>query len=227
MNVDTTRLRFADIIAGVSGLVLLVSLFLPWYSRDIGFDSASWSLWDHSGFIAFLIFLAAAAGIALAVLRALGVLGRRRLPVSPGLVVLVLGGLAVLLALLRLLDVPSVIDYYETGRSFGGFLALLAAIALTLAGWLAWNEEGRPKPDTAAFQQGVQGFGQSPSGGPGAGSGAASPPPPPPPPPPPAQSEQASYPPPPGGAPNWYDDPAGEKRLRYWDGSQWTHHVAD
>lgn len=25
----------------------------------------------------------------------------------------------------------------------------------------------------------------------------------------------------------WYRDPAGAGRLRYWDGTAWTHHVAD
>lgn len=36
-------------------------------------------------------------------------------------------------------------------------------------------------------------------------------------------------PPPPSALPpaNWYPDPKGEKRLRYWDGQQWTDHVAD
>jgi hypothetical protein len=29
------------------------------------------------------------------------------------------------------------------------------------------------------------------------------------------------------GAPGgWYDDPWGQARLRWWDGSQWTHHVS-
>lgn len=26
-------------------------------------------------------------------------------------------------------------------------------------------------------------------------------------------------------APSWYPDPAGRHELRYWDGSQWTHHI--
>ena len=26
---------------------------------------------------------------------------------------------------------------------------------------------------------------------------------------------------------DWYPDPKAEKRLRYWDGSAWTEHVAD
>jgi hypothetical protein len=27
--------------------------------------------------------------------------------------------------------------------------------------------------------------------------------------------------------PQWAPDPLGERRLRYWDGSGWTDHVAD
>lgn len=39
-----------------------------------------------------------------------------------------------------------------------------------------------------------------------------------PPPPPPPQSQVPA---------DWYPDPQGVKRLRYWDGSQWTDHTAD
>ena len=30
-----------------------------------------------------------------------------------------------------------------------------------------------------------------------------------------------------GAAADWYPDPRGEKRLRYWDGNAWTEHTAD
>ena len=30
-----------------------------------------------------------------------------------------------------------------------------------------------------------------------------------------------------GQAPGWYQDPQGQKRLRYWDGSAWTEHTSD
>ncbi|MEA2466328.1 MAG: hypothetical protein QOJ57_454, partial [Thermoleophilaceae bacterium] len=44
-----------------------------------------------------------------------------------------------------------------------------------------------------------------------------------------AQAAPAQQAAPAGGAAkaDWYPDPRGEKRLRYWDGSQWTDHTAD
>lgn len=44
-----------------------------------------------------------------------------------------------------------------------------------------------------------------------------------------APSPQPPVPPPPpaGPAANWYVDPRGERRLRYWDGVRWTEHTAD
>ena len=217
MRLDTTRLRLGDVVAGVSGAILLLSLFLTWYSRDEGFVEFDYSGWAALSFIDVLLFLAAAVAVAVAVLRALGALPPR-LPVSPGLAVLALGGLALLLVLFRLADVP---DYVDLGlaegvsRGVGIFLALLAAAGVALGGWLTWNEEGRPRPETAGLS--------TPPGTLGSQPGPA----PPPPPPPPAAAQQPDPPPPPGGAADWYPDPRGEKRLRYYDGAQWTHHVAD
>ncbi|HVS28606.1 MAG TPA: heavy metal-binding domain-containing protein [Solirubrobacteraceae bacterium] len=37
--------------------------------------------------------------------------------------------------------------------------------------------------------------------------------------------QQGSAAPPAGGAANWYPDPYGQGRLRYFDGTQWTEHV--
>ena len=42
-----------------------------------------------------------------------------------------------------------------------------------------------------------------------------------------AQPSAQAAPPPNTGVPaNWYADPSGRFELRYWDGSQWTEHVA-
>jgi RsiW-degrading membrane proteinase PrsW (M82 family) len=38
--------------------------------------------------------------------------------------------------------------------------------------------------------------------------------------------QAAAPPPPPGPPPNWYPDPSGRFRLRYWDGYSWTGHTS-
>jgi uncharacterized RDD family membrane protein YckC len=44
----------------------------------------------------------------------------------------------------------------------------------------------------------------------------------------PATPQPPPLPTPAAGPPaDWYPDPHGEKRLRYWDGGQWTSHTAD
>jgi hypothetical protein len=234
---DTTRIRFGDMVAGVAGAVLLISLFLSWYkiSANVeigGFSedrSESFSAWTAFGFIDIILFFVAVVAIAAAVLRALNMMPR--LPISPGLIVLALGVLALALVIYRLLSLPSggevseidtpglEIDY---GRSFGVFIGLIAAAAVAVGGWLAWNEEGKPKPGSATGGGGGAIAGGQPGGysQPPAGGGA---------PPAAAQAAPAAGAPAGGGGQpaDWYPDPKGEKRLRYWDGSQWTDHTAD
>jgi Protein of unknown function (DUF2510) len=249
-NFDTTRLRLGDLVAGISGLVLLISLWLHWYSASakglLGQSvSGGISGWQILSFIDILLFLIALLAIAVAVIRMAN--AALRLPASPGLIVLAAGALATLLVLFRLLVLPgdlgdvNDIPGVDVGRSFGIFLALLASLGVAAGGWMTWNDEGKPRPSGAGTPVGAgQPYGgQPPAGGyqqqqaaaappaaaaPGAGAAAAAPP--------AAAPAAAETPaggdaPPPGGAADWYPDPRGEKRLRYWDGSQWTHHTAD
>src|SRR5215217_186782 len=75
---DTSRLTTGDMIAGVGGVVLLISLFLPWYgvSVDVAGFSASESAngWEALGFIDILLFLCSAAAIAIVAAKASGAL---------------------------------------------------------------------------------------------------------------------------------------------------------
>jgi hypothetical protein len=248
-NFDTTRVRFGEMIAAGSGLVLFLSLFLEWYSVDIrgfGGDLPTVTGWRALGFIDILLFLIAAIAVALAVMKALNVMPRS-MPASPGMIVLALGIVAVILVLFRIISIPDEgagdIPGVDVGRSFGIFLALLAAAGVTLGGWLSWNEEGKPKPGSAGSGAGAAGpggggalgggqqYGGAPAGQPYGGGAPAG-----------GQPQQAAAPaaaatPAAGGAAepagggaakaDWYPDPRGEKRLRYWDGSQWTDHTAD
>jgi hypothetical protein len=250
-NFDTTRLRFGDMIAGGAGVVLLISLFLDWYSASVtaqvggikrSQDAGSGNAFDTLGFIPVLLLIIAIITIAVVALRALNMIPRT-LPISPGALVLVVGGIAALLVLFRLIIVPDFADAagvgagnfnvpgfsvkvdVSTGRSFGIFIALLAAIGVVVGGWLTWNEEGRPMPGSAGARGGAPAGGGAIGGGqPGgyAQPAAAQPV---------ATQPVATDPVAPAAGQaqpaDWYPDPRGEKRLRYWDGSQWTDHTAD
>jgi hypothetical protein len=131
---DTTKLTTGDIVAGVGGIVLLISLFLPWYGASAGGVSVTGSGWEVLGFIDILLFLIAVVAIAVVAARAAG-----RLPadVPASVVLLGLGALAVLLVLFRLVDIPGgdVPDGVDLSRKLGIFIALIGAAAVAYGGW--------------------------------------------------------------------------------------------
>jgi hypothetical protein len=150
---DTSRLTPADMIAGVGGIVLLISLFLPWYgvSVDVAGFSASESAsgWEVLSFIDILLFLCAVVAIGVVAARAGGSLPA---DVPAGVVLLAVGALALLLVLFRIIDIPAgdVRDEVDLSRKLGIFIALLASAAVAYAGWRANAERvGGPGPATA------------------------------------------------------------------------------
>ena len=247
-NFDTTRVRLGDLVAAAAGLILFISLFLNWYSASVsgplgGSVSGGVSGWEALSFIDILLFIVAIVAVGVALAQMANAFPRN-MAASPGLILLIAGVIAVVLVLFRLLVLPgdlgdvNDIPGVDVGRSFGIFLALIAAIGVAVGGWMTWNEEGKPSPGGAGrgTTTPVGGTGEQYGGGyqqqqaaaapPAAAAPAAGAP--------PAAAAPTAEPspatpdaPPPGGAADWYPDPRGEKRLRYWDGSQWTHHTAD
>jgi hypothetical protein len=149
---DTSRLTTGDIVAGVGGVVLLVSLFLPRYGVSVsasGFSaSATGTGWEALGFIDILLFLVSLAAMAIVAAKASGNLS----PDVPAPVVLLgLGALAVLLVIYRIIDIPAgdVPDGVDLSRKLGVFIALIGAAAVAYGGWRT-NEEspGRVAPTT-------------------------------------------------------------------------------
>ena len=147
---DTSRLTTGDIIAGVGGIVLLISLFLPWYGASVdvaGFSaSESGSGWEAMSFIDILLFLIALVAIAVVAARAAG-----RLPaeVPAAVVLLGLGALAVLLVLYRIIDIPvegDIPDEVDLSRKIGVFVALIGAAAVAYGGWRRNTETPRSEP---------------------------------------------------------------------------------
>jgi hypothetical protein len=144
---DTSRLTTGDIIAGVGGIVLLISLFLPWYGASVdvaGFSaSESGSGWEALGFIDILLFVIALVAIAVVAARATGQLPAE---IPAAVVLLGLGALAVLLVLYRIIDIPvegDIPDEVDLSRKIGVFVALIGAAAVAYGGWRRTGAEPR------------------------------------------------------------------------------------
>jgi hypothetical protein len=132
------RLRLGELLAAPSGLLLAVSLFLPWYS----FPTGNLDAW--SAFAVTWVLIAPAALAAPALTWVTLTSASPALPVALAVWTIVLGLIATVAVGVRLLIPP-------TGASdtcFGAWIGLAAAILVTLAGWLAVNDErpGRGAP---------------------------------------------------------------------------------
>jgi hypothetical protein len=245
MAVDTSRLRFGDLIAGGSAVALLIFMFFPWYKVSVkgvpGAGSDSGSAWQSLGpgdlFLLLLILIV----IGCVVVRALG--AEANVPVPVSTVMLAAGALAALYILFRIISLPGELSDAEDqlnalgriggvsvdiGRSFGIFLAFLAALGIAAGSFLSARERGEAVP---GVDGGLGGYGGAGGGGPlGGGQPAAAQPT-----GTPAGVGAASAGPADPGAgaaaggpkADWYPDPQGQARLRYWDGSQWTDQTAD
>jgi hypothetical protein len=120
----------------ISGLVLALSAFTGWYSGSGEGPTIAVIGW-HTGTLGKLVFLIGLAVIALAVLREAGIALPAAVPES--LVVIVLGSIATVFVLIRLISIPDRFFPYE--RGIGIWISLLAAISVIVAGLLRATDE--------------------------------------------------------------------------------------
>jgi hypothetical protein len=153
-RMDTSRLTTGDIVAGAGGVVLLISLFLPWYGVSVdvaGFSaSESGSGWEVLSFIDILLFLISVAAIAIVVAKAFGALPAE---VPAPVVLLGLGALAVLLVIYRIIDIPTegdVPDQVDLSREIGIFIALVGSAVVAYGGWRTNTETPAGRAGTPA-----------------------------------------------------------------------------
>jgi hypothetical protein len=144
------RLRAAEVIAGASALVLLVVMFLPWYDLeytssflDLVVVNAGRNGWQALDLIALFVALAIAAALAVVGLRVLG--SPWKPLIAPGAAVAVLGGLATLLVLFRILVPPSLgLEElsFDVTPGLPAFIGLAAAFGVAFGGYRAMGQEG-------------------------------------------------------------------------------------
>ena len=111
---------------------------MGWYSISGDLRGSLSVLGWHTGTIGKLVFLIGVVVLLLLALRAFGV----ELPPSipDGIVIAVLGLVATILVLFRLIDIPETFQP-AVGRGIGIWLSLLAALLLIVAGLLKSAED--------------------------------------------------------------------------------------
>ena len=147
---DTSELRRSELVGVIAGLVLIISLFLEWYSlgsdavRDessdwvCGVDNTSCTGFDTFPILRWLLIAAAAAPAILAYI----VMRGHQLTWPRGELTAVVGITAfVLIAYNGIVDKPSPSDI-QISLSYGYFVALLAALGIFFAGGFRAVESG-------------------------------------------------------------------------------------
>jgi hypothetical protein len=184
---DVDRLNTGEKIAGISAVLLFLFMFFGWFGVEISGEGGSVSFgsgaggnaWEALDLIRFVLLIAIVAALANAFLRLTD--SGYEPPISMNVAVAVLGGLAALLVLYRVINPPDFGSFggitAEATREFGLFLGLLAAIGIAFGGYKGMQEEGSTFSGTADRLS----SGGSPPPPPSGGT------PPPPPPPPPSQ----------------------------------------
>jgi hypothetical protein len=126
---DLRRLRAGELIAGVAGLVLLVSLFLSWYDGRSG--------WESLGILDVILALVALDAIAIPILTAAYPVPA--LPLAHQSLTTLVASVAFLLVVGRVLNIPDWAD----GREGGLWIALVATLGVVAGGLLAMRDERR------------------------------------------------------------------------------------
>jgi hypothetical protein len=133
---DLRRLRIGDWITGLGGLVLLLSLWTPWYAVSDGNLTA----WAAFGLIDLWLALTALLGIAVPVVTALR--DSPAVPIALDVITWAVALIATLLVLFRLLAEPH--GDVVTGREWGLLLGALALLGVLAGAWLAMRDESAP-----------------------------------------------------------------------------------
>lgn len=120
----------------LAGMVLTLSTLMGWYVNSSGDLTVAVIGW-HTGALAKVVFVLGLAVVAFHLLNAAGIELPATVPES--LVVIVLGALATILVLIRVISIPD--DFQPASRGVGLWISLVAAVAVIVAGLLRASEE--------------------------------------------------------------------------------------
>jgi len=150
------RLRSGEAIYLVAAILLFVLMFFDWFEVGIGGEPGSLvainvfdrgqDAWQALEVIPLFLMLAIVVAVGAALLRLSGSDWKPAIP--PAAAGCLLGALAAVLILVRMISPPDVAPSALAGASFDVslqlpiFLALVAALGIAYGGWRAMGEEG-------------------------------------------------------------------------------------
>jgi uncharacterized membrane protein YhaH (DUF805 family) len=147
---DVERLNVGEKIAAVGAVLLFVFMFLDWFSVEATGGGSLFggnvgrSAWDALDVIPIFLVIAIVAAIGVAVVRLTDVVFEPE--ISMNAVVAVLGGLAALLILYRIVNTPDLGGVpgleVDVSPEIGIFLGLISAAGIAYGGYRAMREEG-------------------------------------------------------------------------------------
>jgi hypothetical protein len=121
-------------MTGGAALALIVSLFLPWYGAS-GTADDTLTAWDALGVIDVILALIAAFAISVTI--AAAVMRVAAVPIALEAIATLFGLVALLLVLIRVLDLPD----GATGREAGVWIALVGAAGIFAGAGVAMRDE--------------------------------------------------------------------------------------
>jgi hypothetical protein len=133
---DTQRLSQGQMISGIAGVLLFISLFLKWFGADSpvpGFD-ASANGWESNNALDIYLFILAV----FAILPALSELSGANMdvPFVDAAAAFLLSIIGLIMTAYVFIDAPD-----GASRGIGLWLALLSVIAIAIGSYQAMNEE--------------------------------------------------------------------------------------
>jgi hypothetical protein len=149
------RLRIGEWIAAISGIVLIASLFLPWW-RDPGWEQATtWSAWETLAVVDVLLAILGVAAIAVWMITA------RAVAAAPGIaaetLIMPFAFAMVIVCLVRVLNLPGDLDLPGAviGAHYGAWIGLAATVGVLAGMLVGMRDERLSDPERPTDQAGV------------------------------------------------------------------------
>ena len=144
---EPRRLSWGEWLAGASGVLMIVALFLPWYSAG----GQSVDAWESMAVNDVILFVAAVLSISAAFI--VGLRRMTNISVATTSLALLPAAIGLVVTVWRLISPAPPID---VSLDIGAWLGLVAAIGIMVGAWAGANDEGPGRRGARAEQRATE-----------------------------------------------------------------------